>query len=35
MQHLPDSLEMLMVSGLLPVAVLAVMMNALLPEDAD
>lgn len=35
MQHLPDSLEMLMVSGLLPVAVLAVAMNALLPEDAD
>ena len=35
MQHLPDSLEMLMVSGLLPVAVLAVVMNALLPEDAD
>jgi hypothetical protein len=24
-----------MVSGLLPVAVLAVVMNALLPEDAD
>lgn len=35
MQHLPDSFEMLMVSGLLPVAVLAVVMNMLLPEDAD
>lgn len=35
MQHLPDSVEMLMVSGLLPVAVLAVVMNLLLPEDAD
>ncbi|MBT6121953.1 MAG: purine permease [Candidatus Puniceispirillum sp.] len=35
MQHLPDSFEMLMVSGLLPVAVLAVAMNMLLPEDAD
>ena len=35
MQHLPDSMEMLMVSGLLPVAVLAVVMNMLLPEDAD
>ena len=35
MQHLPDSIEMLMVSGLLPVAVLAVVMNMLLPEDAD
>jgi len=35
MQHLPDSFEMLMVSGLLPVAVLAVVMNLLLPEDAD
>ncbi len=35
MQHLPDSLEMLMVSGLLPVAVLAVIMNLALPEDAE
>jgi len=35
MQHLPDSIEMLMISGLLPVAVLAVIMNLLLPEDAD
>ena len=35
MQHLPDSIEMLMTSGLLPVAVLAVVMNLLLPEDAD
>lgn len=35
MQHLPDTLGMLMTSGLLPVAVLAVVMNLLLPADAD
>ena len=35
MQHLPDMLGMLMTSGLLPVAVLAVVMNLLLPEDDD
>jgi NCS2 family nucleobase:cation symporter-2 len=35
MQHLPDSIEMLAVSGLLPVALLAVVMNMILPEDAD
>ena len=35
MQHLPDTLGMLMTSGLLPVAVLAVVMNLVLPEDAD
>ena len=35
MQHLPDTLEMLAVSGLLPVDVLAVVMNLVLPEDAD
>ena len=35
MQHLPDWLEMLAVSGLLPVAVLAVVLNLVLPEDAD
>ena len=35
MQHLPDWLEMLSVSGLLPVAVLAVVLNLVLPEDAD
>jgi NCS2 family nucleobase:cation symporter-2 len=35
MQHLPDKLGMLMTSGLLPVAVLAVVMNLLLPADAD
>ena len=34
MQHLPDWLEMLAVSGLLPVAVLAVVLNLVLPEDA-
>ncbi len=35
MQHLPDTLGMLMTSGLLPVAVLAVVMNLILPEDAE
>ena len=35
MQHLPDTLGMLMTSGLLPVAVLAVVMNLLLSADAD
>jgi NCS2 family nucleobase:cation symporter-2 len=35
MQHLPDWLEMLAVSGLLPVAVLAVVLNLVLPEDAE
>ncbi len=35
MQHLPDWVEMLAVSGLLPVAVLAVFLNLVLPEDAD
>ncbi len=35
MQHLPDSLEMLMVSGLLPIAVLAVVLNLVLPQDID
>ena len=35
MQHLPDSIEMLAVSGLLPVALLAVVLNMVLPEDAE
>ena len=35
MQHLPDTLGMLMTSGLLPVAVLAVVMNLILPQDAE
>ena len=35
MQHLPDWLEMLAVSGLLPVAVLAVVLNLVLPKDAE
>ena len=33
MQHLPDNLEMLAVSGLLPVAVLAVVLNLVLPKE--
>jgi NCS2 family nucleobase:cation symporter-2 len=35
MQHLPDSLERLMVSGLLPIAVLAVVLNLVLPDEID
>ncbi|MDC1383183.1 purine permease [Candidatus Puniceispirillum sp.] len=35
MQHLPDSLEMLMVSGLLPVAAIAVVLNLLIPAEID
>jgi len=35
MQHLPDSLEMLMVSGLLPAAAISVILNLLIPEDVD
>lgn len=35
MQHLPDNLERLMVSGLLPIAVLAVVLNLVLPEEID
>lgn len=33
MQHLPDNIEMLMVSGLLPIAVLAVILNLVLPQE--
>lgn len=33
MQHLPQSVEMLMVSGLVPVAILAVVLNLVLPQD--
>lgn len=33
MQHLPDGIEMLMISGLMPIAVLAVVLNLMLPED--
>jgi xanthine permease len=35
MQHLPDSLEMLMVSGLLPAAAISVILNLLIPRDID
>ena len=35
MQHLPDSLEMLMVSGLLPAAAISVTLNLLIPKDID
>ena len=35
MQHLPDSLEMLMVSGLLPAAAISVILNLLIPKDID
>lgn len=33
MQHLPDGIEMLMISGLMPIAVLAVVLNLMLPAD--
>lgn len=35
LQHLPDTLRMLLASGLLPVAFIAVALNAFLPEDVD
>ena len=35
MQHLPDTLEMLMVSGLLPAAAISVILNLLIPKDID
>ena len=35
MQHLPDSLEMLMVSGLLPAALISVVLNLVIPEDIN
>jgi len=35
MQHLPDGLEMLMISGLLAIAVLAVFLNLFLPDSAE
>jgi NCS2 family nucleobase:cation symporter-2 len=35
MQHLPDSFEMLMVSGLLPAAAISVILNLLIPRDID
>ncbi len=35
MQHLPDPLEMLMVSGLLPAAAISVILNLLIPKDID
>ena len=35
MQHLPGLIEMLAISELLPVALLAVVMNMFLPQDDD
>lgn len=35
LQHLPDTLRMLLASGLLPVAFIAVVLNAFLPENVD
>ncbi|MDC1001220.1 nucleobase:cation symporter-2 family protein [Alphaproteobacteria bacterium] len=35
MQHLPDTFEMLMVSGLLPAAAISVILNLLIPRDID
>ena len=33
MQYLPDSARVLMVSGLLPAAFIAIVLNLILPED--
>ncbi len=33
MQHLPDTLRVLMTSGLLPAAVIAIVLNLVLPEE--
>jgi len=35
MQHLPENLERLMTSGLVPIAVIAVVLNLVLPQDTD
>ena len=35
LQHLPDTLQILMTSGLLPVAFLAIALNLLLPKSSD
>jgi len=35
LQHLPDTLRILLASGLLPVAFLAVVLNIVLPEEAE
>jgi NCS2 family nucleobase:cation symporter-2 len=34
-QHLPDTLRILLTSGLLPAAVLSILLNILLPQDLD
>jgi len=34
-QHVPDTLRILLASGLLPVAFLAVVLNIVLPEEAE
>ncbi len=35
MQHLPDQAKILMTSGLLPAAFIAILLNALMPEDEE
>lgn len=35
LQHLPDTLKVLMTSGLLPAALIAIILNAVIPEEAD
>ncbi len=35
LQHLPDTLKVLMTSGLLPAAVIAIILNAIVPHDED
>jgi len=33
LQHLPETLEMLLKTGLLPVAIIAIVLNAITPEN--
>ncbi len=35
LQHLPDTLKVLMTSGLLPAAAIAMLLNAIIPDDED
>jgi NCS2 family nucleobase:cation symporter-2 len=35
LQHLPDTVRVLMTSGLFPAAVLSIVLNLVLPKDLD
>jgi len=35
LQHLPSTLQVLLATGLLPVAFLAIVLNAVLPQELD